>query len=61
MFTLISTFIATFMALCKGLMVLIGTLLGGAAFVALLGTLLVAGVKALVKTWLDQPASATTA
>ncbi len=61
MLILISTFIATFMALCKGLMVLIGVLLGGVTFVVLLGALLVAGVNALVKTWLEPSAPATTA
>ena len=51
MFTLLAAFIATFVALCKGLMLLIGVLLGGAAFLFLLGALLVAGVTALIQAW----------
>ncbi|OZB55290.1 hypothetical protein [Thiomonas sp.] len=51
MFTLLTAFIATFVALCKGLMLLIGALLGGAAFLFLLGALLVAGVNALIQAW----------
>jgi hypothetical protein len=37
MFTLLAAFIATFVALCKGLMLLIGVLLGG--------------VTALIEAW----------
>ena len=51
MFTLLTAFITTFVALCKGLMLLIGALLGGAAFLFLLGALLVAGVNALIQAW----------
>ncbi len=51
MFILLSTFIATFVALCKGFLVLIGVLLGGLAFVFLLGSLLTAGVIALIEAW----------
>ena len=51
MFTLLTAFIATFVALCKGLMWLIGVLLGGAAFLFLLGALLVAGVTGLIQAW----------
>lgn len=58
MFTLLTAFLATFIALCKGLMVVIGTLLGGAAFLTLLGFLLVAGVTALIESWFNKPAVA---
>lgn len=57
MFTLLTAFIVTFVALCKGLMVVIGVLLGGAAFLALLGFLLVAGVTALIESWSAQSAT----
>jgi hypothetical protein len=58
MFTLITTFIATFVALCKGLMVFIGVLLGGAAFLLVLSALLVCMVNALIKAWFEEPAAA---
>ena len=54
MFTLLAAFIATFVALCKGLMLLIGVFLGGAAFLFLLGALLVAGVTGLIQAWHDR-------
>lgn len=56
MFILLSTFIATFAALCKGLLVLAGVLLGGLAFVLLLGSLLAAGVIGLIEAWRGAPA-----
>lgn len=55
MFTLLTAFIVTFVALCKGLMVVIGALLGGVAFLTLLAFLLVAGVTALIESWSAQP------
>ncbi|MGA8010085.1 MAG: hypothetical protein WCA24_11920 [Thiomonas sp.] len=58
MFRILTTFIATFVALCKGLMVLIGVLLGGAAFLLVLFALLVGGVKALIHAWYHKPATA---
>ena len=51
MFILLTTFIATFVALCKGFLVLVGVLLGGLAFIVLLGSLLVAGFLALLDAW----------
>jgi hypothetical protein len=56
MFNLLSTFIATFAALCKGLLVLAGVLLGAVAFVLLLGSLLAAGVIGLIEAWRGAPA-----
>lgn len=50
--------IATFLALFKGLMVLIGVLLGGAAFLVVLFALLAAGVNALLRAWFETPAAA---
>ncbi len=44
MLILITTFIATFVALCKGLMVFLGVLFGG--------------VNALIRAWFDKPATA---
>lgn len=58
MFLILTTFIATFVALCKGLMVLIGVLLGGTAFLLVLFALLVGGVTALIHAWYDKPATA---
>ncbi|NNM64774.1 MAG: hypothetical protein HKL99_09230 [Burkholderiales bacterium] len=50
MLILITTFIATFVTLSKGLMVLLGVLFGGVAFVLVLFALLVAGVSALIES-----------
>ncbi len=54
----ITSFIATFVALCKGLMVFLGVLFGGVAFLLVLLTLLAAGVNALIRAWFDKPATA---
>jgi hypothetical protein len=55
---ILTTFIATVVALCKGLMVLIGVLLGGAAFLRVLFALLVGGVNALIHAWYVRSATA---
>ena len=55
---IITTFIATFVALCKGLMVFLGVLFGGVAFLLVLLALLAAGVNALIRAWFDKPATA---
>lgn len=51
MFILLSAFIVTFVALCKGFLILMGVLFGGLAFVVLLGSLLIAGFLALIDAW----------
>lgn len=58
MFLVITTFITTFVALCKGFMVLVGVMLGTAAFLFLLFVMLVAGVNALIEAWLGNRTSA---
>ncbi len=56
MFIFLTTFIATFVFLCKGLLVLAGVLLGGMAFLFLLSGLLAAGVIALIEAWRESSA-----
>lgn len=57
MFLVITIFIAAFVALCKGFMVFLGVLLGGAAFMLLLFAMLVVGVHALIEAWFGKSAS----
>ena len=53
MFILLSTFIATFLALFNGLMIAIGALLGGAVFLVFLVSFLALGIDALIKGWFE--------
>ncbi|MBN8745466.1 MAG: hypothetical protein J0I24_14365 [Thiomonas arsenitoxydans] len=53
MFTLINTFIATFVGLTHGALVLIGALLGGVAFLIMAIGFLMIGIKGLIDAWFE--------
>lgn len=57
MLILLSAYVATFLALFKGLMVVIGVLLGGLTFLVFVLGMLALGIHALIEGWQEGPAS----